>query len=177
MRCNYLEALRQTRIMERLAGYDPHVAGTPPLGIEGPDSDIDVLCHAADLDGFAAWMVEQFGGEREFSVRHRGGEVPAVVAGFRSHGWEFEIFCQSIPVERQMGWRHFLVERRLLGLGGEKFRAAIREKRREGLKTEPAFAAVLGLEGDPYQAVLRLGSLSHDELTRLVEITWSCNDG
>ena len=38
--------------------------------------------------------------------------------------------------------------------GGPELAAAVRElRRREGLKTEPALAAVLGLAGDPYAAV------------------------
>jgi len=48
------------------------------------------------------------------------------------------------------------VERRLLAMGGERFRAAVMRQRHQGAKTEPAFAAVLALPGDPYQAMLDL---------------------
>jgi hypothetical protein len=59
-------------------------------------------------------------------------------------------------VSEQNGWRHFLAERRLLKLGGATLRAAVMNERARGAKTEPAFAAVLKLTGDPYLAVLDL---------------------
>ncbi|WP_413776421.1 DUF4269 domain-containing protein [Rhodopseudomonas sp. P2A-2r] len=34
--------------MRILALFDPHVVGTLPLGIDRPDSDIDIVCHAKD---------------------------------------------------------------------------------------------------------------------------------
>jgi hypothetical protein len=36
------------------------------------------------------------------------------------------------------------------------------------MKTEPAFAAVLGLSGDPYEALLQLASMPAADLDRLV---------
>jgi hypothetical protein len=72
--------------------------------------------------------------------------------------------CQFAANE-QTAWRHFLVERRLLELGGPVFRAAVACERAHGMKTEPAFAAVLRLEGDPYRALLYLED-GADEFTR-----------
>ena len=37
---------------------------------------------------------------------------------------------------------------------GPAFKEQIRGLKRNGLKTEPAFAKLLGLNGDPYRAVL-----------------------
>jgi len=167
-RPTYTEALRATRALELLSAFDPHVAGTPPLGIDLPDSDIDILCHAPDLDRFAAIVRENFGKEQEFSIRRwdqrqNGGE-DAVIANFRAHDWEFEIFAQTVPVEEQAGWCHFQVEQRLLHLGGESFRAAIMEQRDAGLKTEPAFAKVLHFGGDPYEAMLAFSDADDETL-------------
>jgi hypothetical protein len=80
-----------------------------------------------------------------------------VVASFEAAGWRIELYGEAIPVEQQRGWRHFAVERRLLALGGSGFRAAVLALRQRGMKTEPAFAAVLGLRGDPYVTLLDLG--------------------
>ena len=84
-----------------------------------------------------------------------GGGRP-VIASFTAHGWPFEIFAAAEPVADQAGWRHFLVEQRLLAQGGARFREAVMALRRRGLKTEPAFARALGIGGDPYAALLVL---------------------
>jgi len=36
--------------MRALAEFDPHLAGTLPLGLDLPTSDLDILCHAAEPD-------------------------------------------------------------------------------------------------------------------------------
>ena len=48
-----------------------------------------------------------------------------------------------------------MVEYNLLNKHGEKFRQQIIELKRQGYKTEPAFALVLGLTGDPYIELLK----------------------
>ena len=35
-RPDYAQALQATRLLELLQAYDPHVAGTPPLGVDLP---------------------------------------------------------------------------------------------------------------------------------------------
>jgi hypothetical protein len=50
-----------------------------------------------------------------------------------------------------------LIEHSLLTEKGEHFRQEIIKLKRQGLKTEPAFAKLLGLDGDPYKAILKLG--------------------
>lgn len=162
------EALGQSRVLELLAPFGPRVAGTPPLGLDLPESDIDVLCHAPDPERFSAAVRKHFGTAEGFAIRQwRSGE-PAIIANFRSAGWEFEIFGQALPVDQQAGWRHFRVEERLLACGDDRLRKAVMAARRAGLKTEPAFAAVLGLKGDPYLALLDLEQSSDEALATLV---------
>lgn len=164
VRPHYLQALRETAVIERLAGFDPHVAGTPPLGLDLPDSDIDILCHAPDPAALAERLWRAFGHRDQFALRQwtKGGRP--IVAGFRANGWAFEIFGAVEPVAEQAGWRHFQIERRLLALQGGRLREAVLALRRQGLKTEPAFAAALGLAGDPYAALLALESLPDEAL-------------
>jgi hypothetical protein len=156
-RPGYDEALARTGLLDLLAPFDPHVAGTPPLGLALPSSDIDIVCHAPDAGRFAALMWDALSDRPGFSMRQWTGRGRAVVVGFLAEGWAFEIFAAAQPVALQAGWRHFTVERRLLTLGGEAFRAAVMRLRQEGLKTEPAFAAALGVVGDPYAALLEMG--------------------
>lgn len=157
-RPSYKDALARTAILEILGPFDPHVAGTPPLGLDLPSSDIDILCHAPDLPAFAQHVWAAFHERDAFTIRQWISEGRAVVAAFQSEGWRFELFGQPLAVEHQWGWRHFDVERRLLALGGAPFRQAVKTMRHAGAKTEPAFAQVLRLPGDPYRALLHLSA-------------------
>ena len=142
--------------MRALAEFDPHLAGTLPLGVDLPTSDLGLLCHAAEPEAFAVALWAAFSGETEFSFRQWISADRPVIASFISYGWPFQVFGQKKPVIEQNGWRHFIAERRLLRLGGPTFRAAIMRERSRGVKTEPAFATVLRLKGDPYFAILDL---------------------
>ena len=80
----------------------------------------------------------------------------------------FRCLAKKKPVKEQNGWRHFIAERRLLRLGGPTFRAAIMRERSRGVKTEPAFATVLRLKGDPYLAILDLECCDNGRLNHLL---------
>ncbi|KHL25965.1 phage capsid protein [Croceibacterium mercuriale] len=168
-RSHYLEALERTGVLPKLAEFYPHVVGTPPLGLDLPTSDIDVVCFAPDADAFTCVVWNTFGTQAKFRMWQKIKLDRPVVASFSAAGWTIELFGQASPILEQYGWRHFLVEQRLLTLGGEIFRAAVMAWRNKGMKTEPAFAAVLGLHGDPYQALLNLEGCSDMELTALLK--------
>jgi hypothetical protein len=131
------------------------VAGTAPLGLNVAASDLDVLCHATDPSAYAATLGGAFSNEADSIHQWIIGDQP-VIASFYAHGWRYQIFGQGQPVREQTAWRHFVVERRLLELGGPMFRAPVMRERTKRMKTEPAFAAVLRLDGDPYAALLDL---------------------
>jgi hypothetical protein len=168
-RCSYAEALERLDLLSHLAAYDPHVAGTPPLGIALATSDIDVLCHAPDASAFTEDVWRHFGREAGFRMQQWTADERPVIAAFDAHGWAFELFGHPRPVREQAGWRHFLVERRLLDLGGEAFRAAVMQQRQNDSKTEPAFAAALGLSGDPYTKLLELEQQADADFVALLE--------
>lgn len=168
-RAPYDEAVRRSAVLQRLRAFDPRVVGTLPLGVAVPASDIDIVCHAPHAVRFAATLWAHFRGLSDFALHQwMAGERP-VVARFRASGWPFEIFGSPTPVQRQAGWRHFEVERRLLALAGEGLRAAVLVLRAQGAKTEPAFASILGLAGDPYAAMLSLHDLPDGALAALLE--------
>lgn len=164
----YREALHRIGYPGDLKAFDPHPAGTPPLGLDRPESDIDVLCHAPDPEALAAVAWAGFRHLPDFSMHRWCGDGRPVVVRFLSAGWPVEIFGSPLPVADQPGWRHFDVERRLLALGGPAFRQHVVRARDRGLKTEPAFAAVLGLAGDPYAAMLAAADLDDEGLRRLL---------
>lgn len=159
------ETLQSLQVLERLAAYRPILVGTVPIDVDIGGSDLDVICEAGDLDGFEADVRRQFGAQRAFNVKrntHYG--VPAVIARFETDAFPIEIFGQPLPVTEQAAFRHMVVEARLLEIGGDAARSAIRAMKRHGVKTEPAFAAHFGIEGDAYLALLDLFQLSDDEL-------------
>ena len=92
-----------------------------------------------------------------------------MVARFEWDGWPFELFGDPRPVDQQEGWLHFAVQQRLLGLDDGRLRKAVAEHRARGMKTEPAFAAVLGIARDPYSGLLALGRESDAQLRARLE--------
>jgi Domain of unknown function (DUF4269) len=158
-------ALEQLGILRDLARHDATLVGTIPIGIDEPDSDLDVICRATDAAAFAAELRRLYGSAPDFQL---GGDGAVTVAGFSYGGERFEVFGQDRPVREQAGFRHMVVEWRLLELGGDRLRREVRRLRRAGAKTEPAFAAALGLAGDPYQRLLELFDASDGELIALV---------
>jgi len=167
-RSNYLEALERTQVLPKLAAFDPHVVGTPPLGLDLPTSDVDVICFAPDAGTFACAVWKAFGTRPEFRIWQKVGLDRPIVGNFADAGWIIEIFGQAVPISEQSGWRHFLMEQRLLAFGGDALRIAVMAQRANGMKTEPAFATVLGLNGDPYRAMLDLQRSSDIELIALL---------
>ena len=84
-----------------------------------------------------------------------------------------EIFGQAVPTAQQNGFRHLLVEAAVLEAGGRTWRRAVRQLKKQGLKTEPAFAFLLQLTGDPYVALLELEGKSIAELLEF-ELIYDC---
>lgn len=158
-------ALAACGVLERLASFDPVLAGTYPLDLAVEGSDLDVLCHAPDLGLFERAVRDALGDRPGFRCeRQPVGTTLAVIARFRSAALPVEVFGQPLPIDRQRGYRHLLVEARLLALGGEPLRRAVATLRRSGLKTEPAFARALGLDGDPHERLWTLSWREDDEL-------------
>jgi hypothetical protein len=158
-------ALAACGVLERLAAFDPVLAGTYPLDLAVDGSDLDVLCHAPDLALFERAVREALGDRPGFRCeRQPVGTTLAVIARFRSQRLPVEVFGQPLPIDRQRGYRHLLVEARLLARGGAPLRRAVATLRRSGLKTEPAFARALGLDGDPHQRLWTLSWREDDAL-------------
>ena len=167
-RPNYQEAIDQLALLDTLTDFDPVVIGTPPLGIATDKSDIDIACSASNLDVFAKFAKQQFAHYQDFQLRDIDHlNEPASVVTFKALDWEFELFCQTLKTAEQWGVRHFIVEQRLLNLCPQLVEDITRLKE-GGIKTEPAFAQVLALDGDPYEAVLKLETYTDEELSQLI---------
>ncbi|MFZ5825690.1 MAG: DUF4269 domain-containing protein [Bacillota bacterium] len=163
-------ALEGAGVMQALAPWRPVLAGTIPLGIDVEGSDLDILCQVGENGPFLARLQAAFGHRPDFQVRQKiVGGLPTVIARFEAGGFLVEVFGQNRPVAEQNGYRHMLVEARLLQLAGPEASLAIRDLKAGGLKTEPAFARYFGLPGDPYQALLDLYGAGEAELRQIVQ--------
>ena len=161
--------LEELELVAILHDYNPTFVGTLPLGIDVPGSDIDIICQVHEIAEFEKLVLKEFGHLMNFRIKKlRFTRLPSVVCQFEYKSFPIEIFGQPCPVERQHAFRHMQIEARLLAIGGEKARLAIRELKRSGLKTEPAFARYFGLAGDPYRRLLEIEPLSDHELRRLI---------
>lgn len=148
--------LTNHQILIKLKQFDPLLVGTIPINIDIENSDLDIICYFADKQEFQKSIIYNFGNQRNFTIIEQSNlDTSAIVANFILDGHEIEIFGQNIPTKQQFAYRHLLVEYKLLRKYGEKFRQQIIELKRQGHKTEPAFAIALDLKGDPYTELLK----------------------
>lgn len=162
-------ALTSAGVMQQLAPWCPVLAGTIPLGIDLPESDLDILCEVWAFEPFLLRLREAFSHLPGFGVeRGEANGLPVMVAQFTAGSFPVEVFAQPRPVTEQHGFRHMLVESRLLQLAGPEATGHIRAIKAEGMKTEPAFARYFGLPGDPYQALLDLYEAEDEELKAII---------
>jgi len=159
--------LQRHALLGHLAAYAPVLVGTFPLDLTVPGSDLDIICEAPNLAAFRQTLAA-FAAYPNYAVRLASTAEPALVASFEVEGLAVEVFGQDLPTARQNGYRHLVVEARLLAAGGAALRQRVLALKTKGVKTEPAFAQVLGLAGDPYQALLVLEACDEAVLAALV---------
>jgi len=152
-----VEAFQNLELFSRLKKYQPLIAGSFPLGLQNNDSDVDILLQAQDLKKLEAELRQYYGNMLNYLAQFELVDgLPTLVVNFQYQNRGFEFFAQDCEPVRQRAYLHFLIEERLLKWGGATFKRRVLEKRQQGLKTEPAFAEVLAISTDPYQALLEL---------------------
>lgn len=148
--------LTNNQILSKLKKFDPILVGTIPINIDIENSDLDIICSFSDKQEFQNSITANFSNEKSFKIRENPYlETRAIVANFFLDGFEVEIFGQTIPTKHQLAYSHMIIEHNLLNKYGEVFRREIIELKRQGHKTEPAFAIALNLSGDPYMELLK----------------------
>ncbi|WP_409344435.1 DUF4269 domain-containing protein [Paenibacillus sp. MBLB4367] len=154
---NAYDVLESLALLRQLSAFTPLLAGTVPLDIDVPGSDLDIVCEVRDFDAFERLVRSLYGHLDGFAcVRRTVDGIPRVKINFTAGEWPIELFGQPVPVTGQNGFRHMVVEHRLLQEHGEALKSAVRVLKTGGVKTEPAFARALGLTGDPYLTLLAL---------------------
>jgi hypothetical protein len=151
------QLLSKYQIMEKLKNYDPILVGTIPINIDIAGSDLDIICCMKDAKAFEERITQLFGQEKNFAIwLNEYVEPNAIVSSFFIDDFEIEIFGQNKATNDQNAYRHMLIEHHYLQTKGEEFRKEIIQLKENGLKTEPAFAKALSIDGDPYEALLKL---------------------
>lgn len=149
------QILTEHTILEKLVKYNPILVGTTPINIDIENSDLDIICYVKDKEEFLNFLQIQFQKEKDFVIS-KNEKFNSVKANFFIHDCEIEIFGQNIPTQQQHAYRHMLIEHKLLLKKGEVFRQQVIELKKQGFKTEPAFAKLLNLPGDAYEELLKL---------------------
>ncbi|MBU5346738.1 DUF4269 domain-containing protein [Paenibacillus lautus] len=161
----------ELRLWDHLKPYNPILVGTIPIGIDIESSDLDIICEVTDFACFERVLKTRYSEDvTNFTFSTRTvNNVDRTVARFRYTGWEFEIFAQPLPSTKQNGYRHMIVEYKLLKRLGEAARLRIIELKRSGYKTEPAFAKLLHIAGDPYEELLKMYHWPEDRLDAYIK--------
>lgn len=151
------EVLAKHQIFEKLKEYSPILAGTIPIEIDIEGSDLDIIFEV-DLrfeeDFLDDLMFSRFI-PHDVDVEHCiiNGEK-CITLNFMLEEFPIEIFAQNKPTIEQNAYLHMIAEYKILQEKGEKFKQKIIELKKEGIKTEPAFGILLGLE-NPYEDLLK----------------------
>lgn len=149
--------LKELRIFENLKKYNPILTGTIPIDIDLPESDLDIICECENHTEFSTRLSKLFADKTDFEINSNDWNgIESTTVKFRTDNFEIEIFGQNIPTEKQNAYRHMIIENKILNSKGLEFKSKIRKLKSEGLKTEPAFAQLLGLSGNPYKDLLKI---------------------
>ena len=148
--------LTKLSIFEHLQDFKPILTGTIPIGVDLPESDLDIICQCSNHLKFTETLNSLYSNKKNYQVRTSSwNDLESTIATFQSGEFEVEIFGQDCPTKNQNAYRHMIIEHRILNSEDDKFKAEIIQLKQEGLKTESAFARALGLHGNPYEELLK----------------------
>ncbi len=146
------DTLTENHMFQQLVAYNPILVGTIPIGIDIENSDLDIICEVEDFQGFSDYCKSIFGQMEGFSLTYKPDRV---LVNFVIGLFPVEIYAENEKTSRQMAYRHMLIEHELLQIKGDEFRKEIIALKKQGYKTEPAFAKLLNLSGNPYLEILK----------------------
>lgn len=162
------KVLNNINIFNTIEKYNPILVGTIPIGIDIDNSDLDIICEVYNLKEFEILMKDKFSNCNEFRINKVNKETLTV--NFFIDNFEIEVYAENKKATEQNGYRHMIIENRVLELGGDLIRDKVIELKKCGLKTEPAFAKLLNLKGNSYDELLKLEKLNDEEMRKLIDI-------
>ncbi len=166
--------LTETKILSVLHPFQPIVIGTIPIEIDIPGSDIDIACCFVEISELREVVNNNFSHYKSFSEKMKENNS-IYVANLEYQNLPIEIYAETHPTKTQNGYRHMLIENRILKIAGHSFRKQIIDLKMGGYKTEPAFGKLLSLE-KPYQELLLLENLSEQKLNTFINERYFSNN-
>ncbi|MBO6186645.1 MAG: DUF4269 domain-containing protein [Chryseobacterium sp.] len=148
------EVIARYQVFEKLSNFSPILAGTIPIEIDIEESDLDIICEAENNVEFEKFLIEIFEGFDLKIEKSKINDEESLVCNFELEEFPIEIFAQNKPTTQQNAYRHMIAEYKILQEKGEKFKQKIIDLKKKGIKTEPAFGILLGLE-NPYEDLLK----------------------
>lgn len=155
------KAVLESQILERLQGYSPAVVSTIFVGLDTSDSDIDIVCGFKDAPAFETDLKAIL---RVFHSNKLTVTNSHITGQFNFNEFLFEVYGSTTPTKKQFGYRHYKIMERLVTLADPEFTQKIKALKQQGLKTEPAICTILGIDGNPYTAILAVEEWSDEEL-------------
>ncbi len=151
------EILTKYHVLEKMKDYSPILAGTVPIEIDIKGSDLDLIFQV-DLEYKQDFLDDLLFCQlisQDTEVEHSmvNGEE-CITLNCMLEGFPIEIFGQNKPTVQQNAYLHMVAEYKILQEKGEKFKQKIIDLKKQGIKTEPAFGMLLGLE-NPYEDLLK----------------------
>lgn len=158
--------LKNIKIFKILEEFNPILVGTIPIGVDVDKSDLDIVCeinlkNKGSLKNISTKNFSQF---KNFKIIDTFSTTGVVVINFFVDDMEIEIYASKVSSFETNGYRHMIIEERILSCCSLKFKEKIVALKKSGIKTEPAFAKLLKLNGNPYEELLNLEFLSDEEI-------------
>lgn len=142
-------------IFEKLREFSPILAGTFPIDIAIENSDLDIILTSDNLEKLSEILLFNFGKFHLFSQEIKTiNQEDILICQFYLEEFPVEIYAKNLDTKQHNAYRHLLVEHEILKKNDDNFKQKIIELKKSGIKTEPAFAKLLNLKGDPYIALL-----------------------
>lgn len=142
-------------IFERLKDFSPILAGTFPIDIAVESSDLDIILASDNLEMLSEILIFNFANFNQFSLEIKTVKNEKIlICRFNLEEFPVEVYAKNQATKDQKAYRHMLIEYQILQKHDDEFRQNIIALKKTGIKTEPAFAQLLQLNGDPYKALL-----------------------
>jgi hypothetical protein len=161
------ETLIKSNLLNTLSLFTPVVVSTICIGIDINDSDIDIICTYQNFADYKQFIKQKFKTYQHFDIWERKN-TNEIVCTFKFDGFLFEIFSSNIPVTQQNAYLHLTAMHKMLSLSNSLLKNKIIEFKKNGLKSEPSFAKLLHLKGDPFEEIKQLACYSNEAILQLI---------